>query len=793
MKITKLFLAFLCLIFSTSQVLTQTDRQTVRGIVIDAESKVPLIGANVILIMGQETLGSSTDASGEFRIDGVPLGRHDIQASYLSYESKTLTGVLFTSGKEVIIEIQLQESTVTLEGLTISAASSINKNKSLNPFSNVSSRTFSIEETSRYAASVFDPARMAQNYAGVSVATGSEDIFNEIIVRGNSPAGVLWRLEGIEIPNPNHFGDLGNSGGAISMLSSTTLTHSDFYTGAFPAEFGNATSGVFDLRMSNGNNEKREYAFMLGALGVEFGMEGPISKKQGSSYLFNYRYSTLALLQATGINPAGEVLPTYQDLSFKLNFPNKKLGNLSIFGLAGNNLAANNPPLDSLEWTEPGDDEGFEEKGTMAVVGVTHRKLFDNDAYLRTSLAGSYERNIGFDYKIEDDYSQLADSRDNTRQSVLRLSTMYHKKLSSKNSYRFGAIASFKDFKFDFDDKNPEEPTQLKRVFHNSSKNSFLQGYGQWKYRINDGVSLYGGIHASVLTSNSNYSVEPRLSLRWKLNDKNEFSIATGLHSKMEHMALYSFEGKFANGFEVIKNSDLELSKSYHNVLGYDFSPSRDFRIKLEFYYQYLFDIPIQADPESKYSILNSFDIYTALDIDKFVSEGKGRNIGVDVTIEKSLSEGYYLMLTGSIYDSKYQTNTGVWYNTRFDGGYQAHLLFGKEYKLGKNTLGFNVKGIIAGGVRYSEIDLANSIIQGREVIFNNPPYNIQVDPYMRIDWGIKYQMNFENSTHSLMFDIQNTTNRENPFLSEYDKASQTLIQDDLVGLFPFINYRIEF
>lgn len=791
MKTPTLLLALLCQI-CTVQLTAQANTQTIRGTVMDLESQIPLIGANVVLLTDSE-LGASTDQVGEFRIEEVPYGRHDILISYLSYETKTISGVLVTAGKELVMEIELEESAINLDAVIVSAASSADNNKSINAFSNVSSRTFSIEETSRYAASVFDPARMAQNYAGVSVASGSDDLFNEIIIRGNTPSGILWRLEGIEIPNPNHFGDMGNSGGAISMLSSTTLTQSDFYTGAFPAEFGNAISGVFDLRLRNGNNEQREHSLMIGALGVEIGMEGPLSKQSGSSYLFNYRYSTLAMIQAAGVNPTGEILPTYQDLSFKLNFPNHKRGTISIFGLAGNNLAANNPPLDSLEWEDPGDREGFEERGEMAVVGLTHRKLFTNDSYLKTSVVGSFERAKYYGYQLADDYSETFDGRDNTRQTSLRLTSAFHKKVSNKSSFRIGGIVSQKNFEFTLDDRDPNNPSQIIRSFQNNSSNTFLQAYGQWKYKLNNDISLFAGMHSSFLTSNKNYSIEPRISMRWKLNEKHEISLATGLHSKMEHLALYSFDGQFTDGFTVNRNSDLELSKSYHNVFGYDFSINPKLRIKLEMYYQYLFDIPIRANNTSTYSSLNSFDIYDALDVDELESAGKGRNIGIDLTVERSLNNGFYFLLTGSVYDSKYKTNTDEWYNTRFNGRYQAHALLGKEIKLKKNTLGINAKFILSGGARFSEVDLANSILQDEEILFNDPPYNLQAGQYMRLDWGIKYQINRKKSTHSFMFDIQNTTNRENPFIIEYDRDSQTLQQDDLLGMFPFINYRIEF
>ncbi len=783
-------MALLCLCLTVD---AQSGMQTIRGKVVDAESGVALIGANVLLPEMAATIGTSTNEQGEFRLE-VPIGRHQIAVSYVSYKTKLLQDLLVTAGKELVLDIELEESAISVAAVEVNARSLAEKNRSINPFANVSSRTFSTEETSRYAASVFDPARMAQNFAGVSVASASGDLFNEIVIRGNSPTGILWRLEGIEIPNPNHFGDMGNSGGAISMLSSTTLSNSDFYTAAFPAEFGNATSGVFDLRMRNGNDEKREYAFMFGALGVEFGLEGPIDRNKGSSYLLNYRYSTLALVQAIGLNPTGEILPTYQDLSFNLNFPNSKQGGISIFGLAGRNLAGINPAEDVSQWQQPGDEEGLEERGDMAVLGLKHRKLFKNNSYLKTIIAGSHERESSYDYELDSSYNELFKGRDKTIQNTIRLSSMYHKKISNKTSLRVGAIASFKDLSFRLNGTNPEDPLSSIPYFDNKSNNSFLQAYGQWKLKPGDQLTLLAGLHFSYLTGNSKSALEPRLSARWQINERHEVSFASGLHSKMEHLAIYSFDGAFANGFSITRNNDLKLSKSFHNVLGYDLSLHQNSRIKVELYYQSLFHIPISADSSSSYSALNSFDIYDALDHEKLVSKGKGRNLGVDLTMERSLNRGYYVMLTGSLFDSKYKSQRDRWYDTRFNGGYQCHLLAGKEFGFSNdNSLGINAKFIMSGGARYSEIDLQQSIQMGEEITFDDPPFNKQVGQYLRLDWGIKYQINRASSTHTFMLDIQNTTNRENPFILEYDKDSMTIEQDDQLGMFPFVNYRISF
>ena len=351
---------------ATAQDLTQT----IRGQVRDIDSQIPLIGATLMLNIGTESMGTVTDLDGKFRFESVPVGRFDLTAHYLGYEPLLLNSLLLTSGKELVLSLDLVESAIAMKEVVVTAQH--DKTEALNELASVSARSFSVEETSRYAGSFYDPARMAQNYAGVSVGSG-DDLNNEIIIRGNSPTGLLWRLEGIEIPNPNHFGALGNSGGGISMLSSSMLTNSDFYTGAFPAEFGNATSGVFDLNLRKGNNEKQEHALMLGVLGLEVATEGPLNRDAGSSYLLNYRYSTLAILQSLGLNPAGDALPKYQDLAFNINLPTAKMGTFSLFGLGGTNQSYFEPVADQQQWQFEEDKWGFLEEQQVGTLGLGHR------------------------------------------------------------------------------------------------------------------------------------------------------------------------------------------------------------------------------------------------------------------------------------------------------------------------------------------------------------------------------------------------------------------------------------
>lgn len=286
--------------------------QTIRGKVLDKETKITLPGASVVLLGDSlNRRGVATDENGTFRLENVPVGRQSIRVSFIGYKEQTLSNIIVSSAKELVLTIELEESVAALKEIEITATK---KDQPINEMATVSVRAFDVEETERYAGSRGDPARMASNFAGVQ---GSDDSRNDIIVRGNSPLGTLWRVEGVDVPNPNHFAIAGTSGGPVSILNNKVIANSDFMTGAFPAEYGNTVSGVFDVRFRNGNNEKYEYTGQFGFLGTELTAEGPISRKNGSSFLINYRYSTLKLFESMKIKIGTSAVPNYQDGAFK--------------------------------------------------------------------------------------------------------------------------------------------------------------------------------------------------------------------------------------------------------------------------------------------------------------------------------------------------------------------------------------------------------------------------------------------------------------------------------------------
>ncbi len=377
-KMKKILFTILSIISFCALSFSQTITQTVKGKVFDNTTQETLIGASVILLNSDPIVGTITNLDGEFNLENVPVGRQSIEIRMIGYESYFANEILISSGKQIVLNVGLQEKATTLDEVVIRPTRI--KDKPINTMATVSSRQFTVEETQRYAGGLNDPARLVSSFAGVATPSISS---NGISVRGNSPSGLLWRIEGVEVPSPNHFANLTIAGaGLLTVLSSQMMGNSDFYTGAFPAEYGNASSGVFDINLRTGNSSKREYTVQAGLIGVDFATEGPFKKGKRASYLFNYRYSTMALISP--ILPSNSGILKYQDLSYKINLPTKKAGTFSLWSIAaydGINIDA----LDSLEWESKTDRDNSQTSLYMFATGVNHKIPINSNAFLKTT------------------------------------------------------------------------------------------------------------------------------------------------------------------------------------------------------------------------------------------------------------------------------------------------------------------------------------------------------------------------------------------------------------------------
>jgi carboxypeptidase-like protein len=792
---SKLLLLLLLPVICTAQRL-----QRVKGTVVDKESKAPLIGVSVEITDITPHLGSVTDVSGNFQVENAPVGKHTIVVSYLGYNSITLNDILITSAKEVVLSLELEEQAVKMAEVTVSR-----KREHINDMALISTRTFDVQETERYAGSRSDPARMASNFAGVQ---GGDDSRNDIIIRGNSPQGVLWRLEGVDIPNPSHFSIPGTTGGPVSILNSKTLANSDFFMSAFPAEYGDAVAGVFDVRLRNGNNDKYEFTGQLGFLGTELAAEGPISRKDGSSFLFTYRYSTLQLFQGLNINIGTTSVPNYQDATFKVNLPMGKKSDLSFFGIGGLsniNLVVSNLTTNTAQLYGESDRDQYFTSNT-GVVGATFSHTFNNTLYTKFTVAlTGNDIFSNHNYVFRDPATFAVDSLKNILgYTFITTTTVAHwsfnKKISSKQTLNFGVLNNY--YHLNLVDSSRQYPVNRQDWQHREDFNGgtdLAQAYAQYKYRPTDQLTLTGGLHAQYLTHNGSESLEPRLGLRYAVTNNDILTAGYGLHSEMQQLYQY-FAHEPANPPSVMQNYNMGFTRSNHFILGYDKSLSQHLHVRLETYYQYLFNVPIATTPGSSYSTLDQGTGYSRDFPDTLKNTGTGRNYGLDFTLEKTFSHGFYFLFTASLFDSKAKGNDGVYRNTDYNSHYSTNLLGGYEKKVGRyGTLITGIKVTYIGGKLYSPVNAAASSALGDVVVVDSLRNTLQFPAYFRTDLKLGMRFNSRKVTHELALDLVNVFNTKNALSNTYSSylAAQgnpyPFYTQYQLGFLPIFYYRIDF
>ncbi len=756
--------------------------QIVRGTVTDQVLQKPIAGA-AVNIVGTKRM-AITDENGNFRFNDVPVGTVSLQITVIGYKENTAANITVNAGKEIVVSVAMMEAVYTSGEVVVKANSK--KNKPLNDLSVVSARAFTVEETEKYAAAVNDPLRMATNFAGVASA---DDGNNQIVIRGNSPTGLLWKMEGVDIPNPNHFAAQGSSGGGISILSAQLLSNSDFVTGAFAAEYGNALSGVFDLKLRKGNNEKRETTLQAGLLGLNVAVEGPFSKKYKGSYLVNYRYSTLSLLDKIGVN-IGDGITNFQDLSYNIYLPTKKAGNFSVFGFTGLSNQDVNAQTDSLKWETEGDRYGSKYISNTTFSGITHNINLGRNSKLNTAVGYSYSKLSYISDYLEKQDSSSVDFNGFDKTSKLSLNSTFSHRFSRKHTLKLGGIVNFVAFNYyQLSKENTQAPLEEKININNNT--TTLQSFVEWQYKASDKLTFNVGIHYLQLLYNNSSSTEPRFSVKWDVNKKNSLAFGYGLHSQVQPWGIY-FAQVTDNGKTSNPNKDIELTKAQHFVLSYSHAFSKNLRFKTEVYYQQLFNVPVSTSDTNTVSTLNLQGSYIT---NALVNKGKGRNYGIELSLEKYLDNHVYFMFSNSLYQSKYTASDGIERNTRFNGNFISNIVAGKEfvYAEGRRTLGFNIKAVYAGGYRTTPIDLEQSQQLGYTVFRDKEAYSLQNPAYMRGDIRISIKWNRKNFTSTLSLDIQNVTNRQNVYNSYYDAFKGKVVTNYQTGLIPILNYKVEF
>jgi len=786
--------ALLIATIMTTQVKAQSTQtvQTVRGQVCDVASGEPMMGVTVTVegdgayqsSDGEHrssgiTLASISDVNGNFVIANVPVGRHSVRATYIGYEPVLLKEQLVSSGKELVLTLRIRESISELGEVVIKPR--VNKQLPLNEMAQVGARMFSVEEATRYAGGMADPARTASMFAGV--ATGG--VTNGISIHGNSPQMLQWRVEGVEVPNPNHFAEITEAGGGIfTSLNGTVLANSDFLTGAMPAEYGNALSGAFDMKMRTGNNLKYEHAVQVGTLGVDFASEGPLGKNSKASYLVNYRYSFLEIAKKLhAINMENETLD-YQDLSFKINLPTTHAGTFAVWftGLVDN---YENKVPDVSEWETLWDMNDSWSRQRSCAGGLTHTYRFRTGGTLRSNIAftGSYTRLRQNDY--DEQMTKTPDMQGRNAQWNIIFSAQHQHKFSSRYTMQNGFEHQHLDFHTWLDwVKTVGGP--LYRVYESEGNTGLTRFYSSHKLALSSRLSTVAGINVMWFNLNDQWLVEPRISLQYKTSPSSTLSLAYALNSRKESTDTYFVIGS--------SNDDLGLTRSHHISFSFAQRLGENAMLKVEPYWQWLFDVPVEQG--TTYSILNHNMFFQDRVL---VNEGVGRNYGIDLTLERYLKNGLYGMFTATLFKSDYRDAQGVWRDSRHDRHYITNIVGGKEWLLGKghkNIFGFNGRLTLMGGDRYSPIPEGNTF---KDVMMRPDksipedganPFSAQKGMNVGYAFSVKYTVNKRHTAHHFILEyLQMRTFQGQTF----DLRTHEVVDKFTSLTFPNIAYRVEF
>ncbi|GJH40115.1 prevent-host-death protein [Capnocytophaga sp. HP1101] len=756
--------------------------QTLKGNIFDESTHEPLMGATVVVQNSDPVIGTTTDEAGNFSITNLPIGRITLQISYIGYESRVIPEVMITSAKEVVLSIALKEAATELEAVEVVAG--IRKEKPLNTMATVSARAFSVEETQRYAGGLGDPARLASAFAGVSTGNLQD---NSIIVRGNAPQGVSWRLEGVEIPSPQHFSG-GNviGGGLVTLFSNQVIGNSDFLTGAFPAEYGNALAAVFDVKMRTGNATRHEHTAQVGVLGLDFASEGPLSRKSGASYLFNYRYSTLGLLNDLKINNTGQRIK-YQDLSFKLNFPTEKAGTFSLWGIGGIDNTHKEASKTPADWKTDIDRVDNNWDTYVGAMGLRHQITAGESNFVESHLAFSgTDDHITTDYLADDASHFTPDSRLKKQNGTLTLATSLTHKFSPSATLKAGITTKQLFYKYNLSAAQDYIPATYARITNSAGSTNLTEGYAQLKYQLSPSLLANVGLHTTYFALNKELTLESRVGLSLKLSDKHSLSFGYGKHTQPEDLSVYMIEVAGAQ-----PNLDLKLSEAHHFVLGYDWLITDKLRLKLEGYYQYLWNIP--GEEGTSYSLIN---LRRALYLNKaLVNNTKGRNYGIDLTLERFLGDNYYYLITGSVFTSEYKAGDNVWRNTRYNKGFAFNALFGKEFYFANNrkVLDVNARVSVTGGERYSPILENQSIAQKRVIYDESRAFSEQLHTLTYADLTVNYRINHRKSSSLFSFQMKNVLGAPIYIDHNYNYQTGAIELSKATLIIPNISYKIEF
>jgi hypothetical protein len=762
--------------------------QTLRGVLLDAAAGSPIAGAELQLQSerdSQSVRATRTDLDGQFTFTDCTPGFYQLSVDMPGYALLRLRQILINAGKETVLELALQNAPSELPGVEITAYTPGRRAPQA-----ISEIPLTREQTLRSPATFFDPARLALAYPGI---VNTDDQANGLSIRGNGPGSLRWRLEGIEVVNPNHLSNAGTfndlpapAAGGVLLFSAQLMDNSALRTGALPAGYGDALGGIMDINLRKGNHQQREFTAQAGLIGLDLAAEGPI-KKNRSSYLANYRYSTVGLLGNLGVSFGGETI-RFQDLSVKLDFTGKKGGQWSFFSIGGLNETVFEPPADSSAVQQYKDLFNIRFDGRTGIAGLQYWNAIGPNTWLRatTVLSARDDKRRANGPEIED--------LDNSAETRLGLSLTLSHRLGKQ--HRILAGWYHQTIRYQLERLRNEQADALGGLVGFFQ----LQPWAQWEFTNKTGkTSLNAGLHAIVLSANADSLVsadqqlEPRLQVTHRFNTRHQLAWSAGLQSQMQPLWLYTArppQGDNA-GYRIPG-----LTRSVQTGVRYTWTPGADWVVRSEMAYQWLYKAPVAAGQASAFSMLNVSEITLS---DSLRATGNGENASLEVSLERYFDGNWFLLLNGTLVRARYRGSDQVWRDSRWNFQNMINLSAGKEWqrnqRAGKTrAFGLNARLTSRGGFRAMPVDQAASAAARTTVFDAANGFSQRLPAFFRTDVRVYWRRHTGNRRNStLALEIQNVTARQNIAYFYYDPFLEQVETKYQLGLLPNLSWRLEF
>ena len=770
----RLLLGLSCLFFSWG-LIAQIPTQTLRGTVVDAVTTQPVIGAELRLTADSSVFLAVSDDYGKYVFTELPVGRYILNTYALGYEAAEVPGILIESAKPTVFRLELRTGTTELAGVTVAAPVA-----ALQP---VGTELITIEQVNRFPATFYDPARLAASYAGVA---NTSDQANGLSVRGNSPTTLQWRLEGVEIVNPNHTPNAGTFsdrttlyGGGVNILSAQLLGNTQLHKGPFAARYGNAVGGVLDMELRRGNTESRARAAQISLVGIDLSAEGPLFKNSEASIVSNLRYSFTGILAELGADFGGEEIRFY-DAATSAYLPVGNRGAyfdvIAVYGQSSNRF--NGPAEDTIQ--EEKDLRRIDFEAQTSILGATFVQPVGTAAVLKSTFVYS---GLGADRLVARTADAAVVEGETVDQHKLAFHTGWAQRLSSQSKLNAGVYVTGHLF----DARYFGGPEDLVDALPDAA---LIEGYAEWTRRWTPQWRMQLGLSAQYYSYGANNkALEPRISVAYTPARAHRLTAAYGLHSQLNSPLLYLRPtGTLTADLEV-----LGFRRAHHATLAYEWFGPRDRRVTAAFFYQDHFDVPIGGS--GSVPAFSAFNLTDGVGQTLLTNGGTGRNYGAELTFEQRLRADWYFLLNGTYFRSQFgRSDNATYSNGRFDGRYLVNATVGKEWptKRAGRFLGLNGRLNYFGGYRAQPIDLEASRAAGRTVFGGSGLFTEAPDRYFRIDTRLYWKLNHPKRTTTLALDIQNVTATENLAFRYYDSFLDEIVERTQLGLIPNLTYRVE-